>query len=129
MRVSMIEERRAKGDNPFPHKFNVTSSLVAFIEKYNHLEKDAVLEDVTVNIAGRVFSKRESGGKLIFYDLHGERTHVQILANARYHKGKEAFADLHERIKRGDIIGVTGHPARSKSGELSVIPTEVSDCT
>ncbi|VDM43357.1 unnamed protein product [Toxocara canis] len=129
MRVSMIEERRAKGDNPFPHKFNVTSSLVAFIEKYNHLEKDAVLEDVTVNIAGRVFSKRESGGKLIFYDLHGEGTHVQILANARYHKGKEAFADLHERIKRGDIIGVTGHPARSKSGELSVIPTEVVQLT
>lgn len=82
-----------------------------------------------IYILGRIFSKRESGGKLIFYDLHGEGTRVQILANARFHKGREAFGDVHERIKRGDIIGVRGHPAKSKSGELSVIPIEVSECT
>lgn len=35
------------------------------------------------HFAGRVFSKRESGGKLIFYDLHGEGTRLQVLANAR----------------------------------------------
>uniref|UniRef100_A0A915BXH8 Lysine--tRNA ligase n=1 Tax=Parascaris univalens TaxID=6257 RepID=A0A915BXH8_PARUN len=129
MRVKMIEERRASGDNPFPHKFDVSISLAAFIEKYKELEKDAVLEDIIVSVAGRIFSKRESGGKLIFYDLHGEGTRLQILANARFHKGSEAFGDVHERIKRGDIIGVRGHPAKSKSGELSVIPIEVVQLT
>ncbi|VDD92537.1 unnamed protein product, partial [Enterobius vermicularis] len=129
MRTSMIEERRSKGENPFPHKFNVSISLADFIEKYSHLEKDVALEDTVVSVAGRLFSKREAGGKLIFYDLHGEGLQLQVLANARYHKGKDQFADLHEKIKRGDIVGVIGHPARSKSGELSIIPNDVVQLT
>jgi len=30
-----------------------------------------------------VFSKREYGNKLVFYDLYGECTHIQVLANVR----------------------------------------------
>jgi lysyl-tRNA synthetase class 2 len=130
MRVSMIESRREKGDNPFPHKFHVSISLAEYIKQYEpKVENDQVLENETINIAGRVFSKREAGAKLIFYDLHSECKSLQVLANARYHKGTEEFADLHDRIKRGDIIGVIGHPARSKSGELSIVPTDVVQLT
>ncbi|KAI6209548.1 Lysine--tRNA ligase [Aphelenchoides besseyi] len=129
-RIKMIDDRRAAGDNPFPHKFNVSISLTNYLEKYKDLEKDQVLEDVTESIAGRIFSKRESGSKLIFYDVHGECTQLQVLANARYHKHEElSFVDLHDRIKRGDIVGFIGHPARSKSGELSIIPTDVIQLT
>ncbi|KAH7727988.1 Krs1p [Aphelenchoides avenae] len=130
MRVAMIEERRKKGDNPFPHKFHVSISLTEYIKKYDPiLQNDQVRDEETVSIAGRVFSKRESGSKLIFYDLHSECTRLQIMANARYHKGTEEFAALHDRIKRGDIIGVIGHPSRSKSGELSIVPTDVIQLT
>uniref|UniRef100_A0A0M3JJJ2 Lysine--tRNA ligase (inferred by orthology to a C. elegans protein) n=1 Tax=Anisakis simplex TaxID=6269 RepID=A0A0M3JJJ2_ANISI len=52
MRVSMIENRRANGDNPFPHKFNVSISITEFVSKYNYLEKDALLEDTVVSVAG-----------------------------------------------------------------------------
>ncbi|CAD6184984.1 unnamed protein product [Caenorhabditis auriculariae] len=129
MRVRMIEGRRAAGDNPFPHKFNVTVSLTEFIEKYSSLEKEQVHDDV-VSIAGRIFSKRESGSKLVFYDVHSENTRLQVMANARYHKGGEAeFGGLHDRIKRGDIVGFTGQPTRSKTGELSIIPSEVVQLT
>ena len=84
--------------------------------------------------AGRLYSKRQAGPKLIFYDLHGEQidgedTVLQVLANARYYSGSEDFFDLHERIKRGDIVGFIGHPSRSKSGELSITPTEVVQLT
>ncbi|MFH4975586.1 hypothetical protein AB6A40_002295 [Gnathostoma spinigerum] len=129
MRVAMIDERRAKGENPFPHKFNVTISLSDFISKYEYLEKDTVLEDVIVSVAGRLFSKRESGSKLIFYDLHGEGTRLQVFASAKYHSAEERFEDLHDRIKRGDVIGVEGHPARTKTGELSIIPIKVVQLT
>ena len=57
MRTSMIEERRSKGENPFPHKFNVSISLADFIEKYSHLEKDVALEDTVVSVAGNAFFK------------------------------------------------------------------------
>ncbi|EFO25270.2 lysyl-tRNA synthetase [Loa loa] len=129
LRTALINERRSKGINPYPHKFHVSISLADFIAKYNSLEKDVILNDIVQSVAGRVFSKRESGGKLIFYDLHGEGTRLQVLANARFHSGDEAFDNLHDRIKRGDIIGVNGYPARSKSGELSIIPYEIIQLT
>lgn len=33
--------------------------------------------------AGRVHAKRESGTKLIFYDIRGEGTKLQVMADAR----------------------------------------------
>ena len=33
--------------------------------------------------AGRVYSKRTSGSKLLFYDLRGEGVKVQVMADAR----------------------------------------------
>ncbi|KAK5979612.1 Lysine--tRNA ligase [Trichostrongylus colubriformis] len=52
------------------------------------------------------------------------------MANARYHKaGAEDFTLIHDRIKRGDIVGFTGFPTRTKTGELSILPTEVEQLT
>lgn len=68
-----------KEDHPYPHKFNVTISLEDFIEKYNNLNSGDVLENITVSVAGRVHSIRESGAKLIFYDLRGEGVKIQVL--------------------------------------------------
>uniref|UniRef100_A0A914WEB0 Lysine--tRNA ligase n=1 Tax=Plectus sambesii TaxID=2011161 RepID=A0A914WEB0_9BILA len=126
MRVRQIADRRAKGENPFPHKFNVTMALVDFIAQYEKLTTEQVLTDVTVNLAGRIHSKREAGAKLIFYDLRGEGVRLQVMSNAKYHgEGPEKFEEVHESIKRGDIVGIMGHPAKSKSGELSIIPTSI----
>ena len=33
---------------------------------------------------GRIHAKRESGSKLIFYDLRGEGVKIQIMATAKY---------------------------------------------
>ncbi|CAJ0599423.1 unnamed protein product [Cylicocyclus nassatus] len=122
MRVEMINSRRAAGDNPFPHKFNVTSSIAAFIEKYEHLKNEEVLNDVRVSIAGRIYSKRESGKNLVFYDVHNGGTRLQVMANARYHAaGAEDFSTVHERIRRGDIVGFSGHPTRYRMRYLDLI--------
>ncbi|CAI4233117.1 unnamed protein product [Auanema sp. JU1783] len=128
MRVRMIENRRSAGDNPFPHKFDVSISLAAYIEKYQYLKNEEVLENEPVSIAGRIFSKRESGSKLVFYDIHGEGTRLQVMANARFHKEGD-FTEVHDRIKRGDLVGFKGFPTRTKTGELSILPTEVVQLT
>uniref|UniRef100_A0AC35TG16 Lysine--tRNA ligase n=1 Tax=Rhabditophanes sp. KR3021 TaxID=114890 RepID=A0AC35TG16_9BILA len=129
-RVRMIEDRRAAGINPYPHKFEVTTSVSQFIEDYDaKCVKEQVLEDVTVRMAGRIFSKREAGSKLIFYDLHGEGKRIQVMANARFNKNETPFEELHENIKRGDIVGFIGHPTRTKAGELSIIPIDVIQLT
>ena len=37
----------------------------------------------------------------------------------------EAFQRLMNSVKRGDIVGITGFPGKSKRGELSVFPTHL----
>lgn len=54
---------------------------------------------------------------------------ILIFFFVRFYKGSTEFAALHDRIKRGDIIGITGHPSRSNSGELSIVPTDVEQLT
>lgn len=124
-RVAGLEKLQKEGINPFPHKFHVDTSLTDFIEKYSSLKDGEILEDVKVNVSGRIHSKRESSSKLVFYDLRGEGKKVQVMANARFYPVLEDFLTINERIHRGDIIGVTGHPGKSKKGELSIIPTEL----
>lgn len=68
----------SKDDHPYPHKFTVTISLEEFIEKYNNLSNGEVLDKVTVSLAGRIHSIRESGAKLIFYDLRAEGVKIQV---------------------------------------------------
>lgn len=52
MRVRGIEAKQAKGINPYPHKFHVTSSLPKFVELYGALEAGQQLPDVSVSMAG-----------------------------------------------------------------------------
>ena len=128
-RVKAIEAKKAKGVNPYPHKFHVSTSLPDFVQKFQDLEPGQQMTDVTISLAGehhdhvvvglcqylvashlgyesvglrwcitytyrlflshltavtgRIYSKRASGAKLLFYDLKAEGSKVQIMADAR----------------------------------------------
>lgn len=34
-----------------------------------------------------------------------------------------AFTELHNSVKRGDVVGIEGYAGKSKRGELSIFPT------
>jgi len=60
----------------------------------------------------------------MFYDLHGEGVKIQVMSDiGSYEGGEDAFRNIHSLIKRGDIVGVTGIPGKSKKGELSIFPS------
>ncbi|XP_072278629.1 lysine--tRNA ligase isoform X2 [Pyxicephalus adspersus] len=125
IRTQAIQQMKGTKDDPYPHKFHVNMSLNEFIEKYNGLEVGQQLEEV-VSIAGRIHAKRISGAKLIFYDLRGESLKVQVMANSRFYKSEEEFTAINNKLRRGDIIGVSGNPGKTKKGELSIIPKEMT---
>ncbi|KAL4073763.1 hypothetical protein J3A83DRAFT_4231178 [Scleroderma citrinum] len=119
--------KETQSPNPYPHKFEVTKSIVSFIEKYGEeglIEPGQKLDDI-VALAGRIRTVRNSGPKLRFYDLHGEGKRVQILANAKDAANEEEFVDTHNVFRRGDIVGVIGSPSRSQKGELSISPSKM----
>jgi len=76
-------------------------------------------------ITGRVHAIRESGARLIFYDLRGEGVKIQVMANAKLYESEEKFAVDTARLRRGDIIGCIGNPGKTKKGELSIVPQRV----
>jgi lysyl-tRNA synthetase class 2 len=127
LRTQAVSNLKALGGDhhPYPHKFHVSTSLQEFIEKYANLKDGEVAEKDHLSVAGRVHAIRESGAKLIFYDLRGEGTKLQVMATARSYGVEDKFAEDTGKIRRGDIIGVEGVPTKTKKGELSIMPTKI----
>mmetsp|Transcript_27977 Transcript_27977/g.43481 ORF Transcript_27977/g.43481 Transcript_27977/m.43481 type:complete len:588 (-) Transcript_27977:154-1917(-) len=124
-RESAIAQLQADGLDPYPHKFKVDYQIPDFVKTFETATVDGEkLNDKAVSIAGRIYSVRGQG-KLYFYDLRGDGAKVQIMSDLGTYGDEEAFNAIHKTVKRGDIIGVTGYPGKSKKGELSIFPTEI----
>ncbi|OAD03308.1 hypothetical protein MUCCIDRAFT_142881 [Mucor lusitanicus CBS 277.49] len=117
--------RENPSPEPYPHKFHVDMSLPDFIEKFNSLDVDKRLDDQVISVAGRIHNKRASGAKLRFYDLHGEGVKIQVMASLQDNEGDD-YSEIHDLLRRGDIVGVTGVPGKTKRGELSIFPKKVT---
>jgi lysyl-tRNA synthetase class 2 len=63
------------------------------------------------------------GTSLYFYDITADGAKIQVFCDEKY--DKHDFG-VHKNIRRGDIIGVVGHPGKSKRGELSIFPSQVT---
>lgn len=125
-RLKVINQMSESGFTAFPHKFHASLRLSEFIRKYDSLEEGVHLEEEPVSVTGRILSKRGQG-KLMFYDLHAEGMKIQIMSDLqRYQGGEDAFREVHNLVKRGDLVGVVGVPGKSKKGELSVFPSSIT---
>lgn len=56
-----------------------------------------------------------------------EELYIQSLfLPLRNYKSEEEFVRINNKLRRGDIIGVQGNPGKTKKGELSIIPSEIT---
>lgn len=83
-----------------------------------------------VRIAGRIYTKRSAGAKLVFYDIRAEGVKAQVACMAQESTSDVSFADQHEHLRRGDVIGIVGYPGRTApqnrpNGELSIFAKEI----
>ena len=124
-RKKWIIGQKEKGENPYPHKFHVSTTLNEFVKKYSTVtKKGEFIESDKLSVSGRVFSIRSQGAGLIFYDIISDDIKIQIFCSKNFHSGNKSFDDTHENVRRGDIIGIVGVPGRTNpktgEGELSV---------
>ncbi|MCJ1316418.1 lysyl-tRNA synthetase [Xylographa vitiligo] len=122
--------RESKQPNPYPHKFNVTTDLRDFLKRYDSIKTGEHLKDVEIRVGGRIYTKRSSGSKLVFYDIRAEGVKMQIMCQAQEAAGPVPFEEQHEHLRRGDIIGIIGYPGRTAprnrpEGELSIFAREI----
>lgn len=120
IRKAVVAELEKSGVNPYPHKFQATMSIPQFITEFDGLQKKEQKPEVSVSLAGRVIIKRVFGKNLTFYTLQADGAQVQIMATQNEAEGDSY--QVHQTLRRGDIVGVTGFPTRTQTGELSIIP-------
>ena len=89
-----------------PKRFPDRDQIAAVRAEAEQLEPGATDESKRFRLAGRVLARREMG-KITFLDLVDRSGRIQLLAG-------KVDVDL------GDVVGVAGHPAKSRRGEPSL---------
>jgi lysyl-tRNA synthetase class 2 len=89
-----------------PKRFPDRDEIAAVRTQAEALEPGAEDEAQQFRLAGRVMARREMG-KITFLDLVDRSGRIQLIA-------EKVHVDL------GDIVGVRGHPAKSRRGEPSL---------
>src|SRR3954452_15944307 len=98
-----------------PKRFPDRDEIASVRAEIEPLEPGAEAE-AKRRLAGRVLGRREMG-KLVFIDLVDRSGRIQLLCDMA--RTGPIDVDL------GDIVGVTGSPARAKRGEPSLAVTEL----
>jgi lysyl-tRNA synthetase, class II len=98
-----------------PKRFPDTIPLATVRAEAEELDAGAEAETL-VRAAGRVLGRREMG-KLVFLDLVDRTARIQLLCDTA--RTGEIDVDL------GDVVGVTGRPAKARRGEPSIAVDEL----
>jgi lysyl-tRNA synthetase, class II len=110
-----------EGVNPYPNDYKPKHTSADLMASY--CAKETIEDDPeTFVIAGRIMARR-SFGKAAFVQLQDRKGRMQLYVKKDV-IGDEAFASF-ESFDIGDIIGATGYPFRTKTGELSLHVTRL----
>ena len=132
-RRQKMEELRQKGIDPFGQAFKRDANSKSIKDAYDNLSKEELeKENIEVNIAGRIMSKRRMG-KMCFMHILDKDGQIQLVIN-KQEVGEEAY-ELVKSSDIGDIIGINGvvyrtNPSENNpNGELSVYVKEYTHLT
>ena len=123
-RCAALQEFRARGGS-LPYSYATTLTIPAFRAKYDGvMAAGEHAADQHERLAGRILQKRVQG-RLAFLELHGGGAKVQIMAGEEHFASAQAYRDMVDLLRRGDVVGVDGFPGMSQRGELSLLARDV----
>lgn len=102
----------------FPNDFRKEHAVSWVLEKFGELGDNALERQQDVfALAGRIVSLR-SFGKVAFFHLMDQSGRIQCYAS-REHLDEGVYKIV-KKLDVGDIVGVSGHLFRTKTGELTI---------
>ena len=119
VRREKLNNLEEQGLDPFGSRFDRTDTTKSLTEKFDKYSKEE-LHDGTfdeIRIAGRIMTKRGKG-KAGFMHIMDQNGQVQLYIR-KDEIGEEAF-EIYNKSDLGDIVGVTGIPMKTNTGELSI---------
>ncbi|MDZ4654311.1 MAG: lysine--tRNA ligase [Coriobacteriia bacterium] len=122
IRKAKLDALREHGEQPFKDHYDRTHTAAVLQVQYASLE-DGLETPEIVSVAGRIVAKRDQG-KIIFLVIRDGATDLQLFCrvNVLDAAAFEAVRDL----DLGDWVGARGAVLRTRRGELSVSPREVT---
>src|SRR5262245_30423732 len=117
VRRRKLADLREQGATAYPNDFRPDQSTGEVQARFGGLDDAALAEAPVVRIAGRIVAQRDFG-KAGFLKLQDRAGTLQVYAR-RDVLGDEAFA-RYRSLDTGDVIGVSGRPFRTRTGELTV---------
>ena len=121
-RREKVAALRAAGVDPHPPRFRPTHTLMEVRDAHHGLEAQTETDHV-VTVAGRLVARRELG-RLTFLVLREDGVDLQLFCRGA--GLDDASRSLLEQLDVGDWVGATGTVMTTKTGELSVGPTELT---
>ncbi|MBN2405768.1 MAG: lysine--tRNA ligase [Coriobacteriia bacterium] len=122
LRKAKLAALYERGEQPYKDRFDRTHSAASLQEEYSTLADGAETEDIVL-VAGRVVAKRDQG-KIMFLVVRDSGVDLQLFCRINV-LGEVAFEHARD-LDLGDWIGVRGRVMRTRRGELSVSPVEIT---
>jgi len=117
-RRTKMEELRRQGSNPYANDFPVAHTTADILSAHGDQEPSA-LDNCSESyiLGGRIMARRDFG-KAAFIQIQDRKGRLQVYV-ARDVVGEESFEQF-KKLDLGDIVGLSGTPFRTKTGELSL---------
>lgn len=111
--------REEEGYDPYINEsWDVKQSLSQVREEYDFLQVEEAKSDVKLSVAGRLMTVRKQG-RASFANVQDEHGSMQLYFQLDS-MGDEGYSFFKKWIDAGDIVGIEGHPFRTKRGELTI---------
>ncbi len=124
-RLEKLERLYDRGVNPYPNRYRCSHTTEQATALLKQIEENPTEEEVVeVSVAGRIMSHRPMG-KVAFLDLRDGSGKIQLYCH-RNILSEDSLKLLKKDLDIGDIVGVSGKPVRTRSGEASI---EVKELT
>ncbi len=122
-RIKKLAEIAARGHEAYPHRFEWTTTTTEVVEKFGTLDAPTLeTAKPPVRVTGRILTLRLHG-KAGFAHISNAGQRLQIYVKLDI-VGPKTF-ELFQLLDLGDIVGLAGHLFRTRTGELTVMVSEL----
>jgi lysyl-tRNA synthetase class 2 len=123
IRIQKLQQIKALGFDPYPTYYRYTHSLAGVVNQFSSKTAEELEHGkYKVRVAGRILTNRPFG-KAGFITLSDGEGQLQVYA--KKDQLPEQDFQLYKLLDIGDFIGVEGVLFRTKTGELTVLASEL----
>lgn len=125
-RFEKLHALKEKGITAYPNRYKRTHTIEEVLQKFFGQENEGADENrekENVSVGGRIIAKRAMG-KASFLTIQDEKKTIQLYTNNKLLS--ENDFSLLQQLDLGDILGASGTPFTTKTGEPSVRCHEIT---